>query len=118
MFQSPKKWLSWLSLAELWYNTSYDTALQVTPFQPLYGFPPPITGPVDLYASDFLQAKHQMLTQLKHNLAQAQAGMKKFADKKRVEITLEVGDLVYLKMQPYRLAAFGFRGALKLQSTE
>ena len=27
-----------------------------------------------------------------------------------------MGDLVYLKMAPYRLAAFGFRGALKLQN--
>ena len=27
-----------------------------------------------------------------------------------------MGDMVYLKMAPYRLTAFGFRGALKLQN--
>lgn len=42
--------------------------------------------------------------------------MKKYADLKRSERVFEVGDMVYLKMAPYRLAAFGFRGALKLQN--
>jgi ribosomal protein L21E len=121
-FQEPMKWMSWLSLAEFWYNTTYHTALQLTPFQALYGFPPPliselsIPGPEDLAATDFLQAKQNMLTQLKHNLLQAQARMKRFADLQRTERHFEVGDMVYLKMEPYRLAAFGFRGSIKLQS--
>uniref|UniRef100_A0A453EA21 Integrase catalytic domain-containing protein n=1 Tax=Aegilops tauschii subsp. strangulata TaxID=200361 RepID=A0A453EA21_AEGTS len=33
----PTKWLSWLSLAEYWYNTTYHTALKMSPFQALYG---------------------------------------------------------------------------------
>jgi ribosomal protein L21E len=120
-FQEPKKWMSWLSLAEFWYNTTYHTALQITPFQALYGFPPPliselsVPGPEDLAATDFLQAKQNMLTQLKHNLLQAQARMKRFADLQRTKRHFEVGDMVYLKMEPYRLAAFGFRGSIKLQ---
>jgi transposase InsO family protein len=40
VFQEPKKWAAWLSLAEWWYNTTYHTALKVSPFQALYGFPP------------------------------------------------------------------------------
>jgi hypothetical protein len=121
-FAAPTKWLSWLSLAEFWYNTSFHTALQLTPFQALYGFPPPliselsIPGPLDMAASEFLEAKQRMLDQLKQNLNQAQARMKKFADLQRTERTFSVGDKVYLKMEPYRLAAFGFRGAIKLQS--
>jgi hypothetical protein len=73
-FQEPKKWMSWLSLAEFWYNTTYHTTLQITPFQALYGFLPPlinelsVPGPEDLAATEFLQAKQNMLTQLKHNL--------------------------------------------------
>lgn len=42
--------------------------------------------------------------------------MKKYADRKRTERILEVGDMVYLKMQPYRLNAFGLRTHIKLQS--
>ena len=38
----PMKWAAWLSLAEFWYNTTYHTSLKMTPFQALYGFPPPL----------------------------------------------------------------------------
>jgi transposase InsO family protein len=31
-FAEPKKWLSWLSLAEFWYNTTYHNSLNTTPF--------------------------------------------------------------------------------------
>ena len=57
-----------------------------------------------------------MLEQIKENLHKAQHKMKHYVDMKRVERTFEVGDLVYLKIAPYRLTAFGFRGALKLQN--
>lgn len=40
-FAQPKKWHSWLSMAEWWYNTSFHTSLKMTPFQALYGFKPP-----------------------------------------------------------------------------
>lgn len=33
----PKDWSKWLSLDEFWYNTSYQSALNTTPFQVLYG---------------------------------------------------------------------------------
>jgi hypothetical protein len=91
VFQEPKKWAAWLSLAEWWYNTTYHTALKVSPFQALYGFPPPlisevaIPGPADTDAKDFLAEKQQQLVKLKENLTQAQARMKKYADKKRTE---------------------------------
>lgn len=70
-FHEPKKWTSWLSLAEFWYNTAFHTSLQISPFQALYGFPPPqiselaIPGPADLDAQQFLEAKQAMLQQLK-----------------------------------------------------
>jgi hypothetical protein len=121
-FQEPRKWLSWLPLAEFWYNTSFHMSLQLTPFQALYGFPPPlisellIPGPDDLNAATFLESKQQMLNQLKQNLYKAQARMKKFADMHRSKCTFSMGDRVYLKMEPYRLAAFGFHGTIKLQS--
>jgi hypothetical protein len=107
-FAEPKKWLSWLSLAEFWYNTSFHTSLQLTPFQALYGFPPPliselsIPGPEDLDAIEFLSAKQQMLEQLKLNLHREQARMKRDADLQRTERTFSPGDMVYLKIEPYR----------------
>uniref|UniRef100_A0A453QY79 Integrase catalytic domain-containing protein n=1 Tax=Aegilops tauschii subsp. strangulata TaxID=200361 RepID=A0A453QY79_AEGTS len=29
---TPTKWLSWLSLAEYWYNSTYHTTLKMSPF--------------------------------------------------------------------------------------
>jgi hypothetical protein len=42
--------------------------------------------------------------------------MKKYADANRTERSFLEGDLVYLKMQPYRENALGLRNALKLTS--
>lgn len=37
----PKEWVQWIPLAEYWYNTSYHTAIDTTPYQVLYGQAPP-----------------------------------------------------------------------------
>jgi hypothetical protein len=42
VFQSPRKWHTFLSTVEWWYNTSFHTSLKTTPFQALYGFQPPM----------------------------------------------------------------------------
>lgn len=36
----PSKWSQWLPLAEFWYNTNWHSALNKTPFEVLYGYPP------------------------------------------------------------------------------
>jgi hypothetical protein len=120
IFQKPKKWAAWLPLAEWWYNTTFHTARKVPPFHALYGFPPPmicevsVPGPIDAEATDFLLEKQKLIDQLKANLQQAESKMKKYADQKRTERQFQEGDMVYLKMQPYRMAAFGIRQAIKL----
>jgi hypothetical protein len=52
-----------------------------------------------------------MLKLLPQNLLQAQNRMKKFADANRIERTFEVGEFVYLKMQPYLENALGLRNS-------
>lgn len=37
-----KTWSSWLHSAEYWYNTTYHTSAWMTPFEALYGIPPPV----------------------------------------------------------------------------
>jgi hypothetical protein len=55
-----------------------------------------------------------MITKLKENLAQAQARIKKCADLKRSERSFSEGDMVYLKLQPFRHHAFALHQSLKL----
>jgi hypothetical protein len=57
-----------------------------------------------------------MIKKLKDNLAQVQARMKKYADTKRSEREFLAGDMVYLKLQPFRHTAFDLHQNLKLTS--
>jgi hypothetical protein len=52
---------------------------------------------------------------LKAHLQRAQNQQKVQADKHRVDRTFEVGDLVYLRLQPYRQASIKRSGEEKLQ---
>lgn len=44
-FDNPSQWSKWISLAEWWYNTNYHTATRHTPYELVYGQPPPIHLP-------------------------------------------------------------------------
>lgn len=108
VFGQPKKWVRWLPLAEWWYNTSYHCSIKTTPFQALYGYPPPQL-PLGCPPKSQIEAvnqvmkdRHDAIQQLKNNLAKARDRMKKYADTNRTEREFEVGDWVYLKLQPYR----------------
>ena len=52
--------------------------------------------------------------ELKDHLQRAQNQQKVQADKHRVDCTFEVGNLVYLRLQPYRQASIKRSGAEKL----
>jgi hypothetical protein len=103
----PRHWSRWLPLAEFWYNTSSHSALGRTPFEVLYGFPPRYLG-LDLSAaapvpelSEWLQERELMQQLVRQHLLRAQERMKRQADKHRVESQFAVGDMVFLKLQPY-----------------
>ena len=41
-FKRPKEWSHWLPLAEWWYNTNFHSAIHTTPYEVVYGQPPPL----------------------------------------------------------------------------
>ena len=43
--ERPKDWSKWVPLAEWWYNTSFHSSIQTTPYQVVYGQPIPIHLP-------------------------------------------------------------------------
>lgn len=116
----PHTWAQWLSWAESWYNTSPHLSLNMTPFQVMYGREPPQLlklgaghTPVDSLEEE-LKAREAILDELKLHLLRAQQIMKDSADKKRRELTLQVGDEAYLKLQPYRQRSLARRPFEKL----
>ncbi|XP_031099869.1 uncharacterized protein LOC116004076 [Ipomoea triloba] len=103
----PAKWKTFLCWAEFCLNTSYHEHLKTSPFRALYGREPPN---IPAYAQNsttvpvvecLIQERHQLLRSLRENLRQAQYSMAQRANKKRRELTFQVGDLVLLKLQPY-----------------
>ncbi|XP_062099393.1 transposon Ty3-I Gag-Pol polyprotein isoform X1 [Humulus lupulus] len=117
---NPKQWSKFLSWAEYHYNTSHHSAIGMTPFQAVYGRAPP-TIPAYTRGSTTIQAvendllsRDTILQQLKDNLLQAQHRMRQQANKKRRDIEFKVGELVLVKLQPYRQATVAKRLNYKL----
>lgn len=59
-------------------------------------------------------AREEMINKLQGNLARAQARMKTLADKHRSDREFQVGDWVFLKLQPYRQSSLTSRASQKL----
>lgn len=80
----------------------------MTPYEVVYGQPPPQHLPylpgeskVSVVAK-CLQERENMLLILKFHLLRAQHRIQQFADQHRKDRNFEIGDYVYVKLQPYR----------------
>ncbi|XP_026378270.1 uncharacterized protein LOC113272680 [Papaver somniferum] len=88
------------SSKELVQVAATSTSLNMTPFKDLYGYSPPhIAFPNEVLTSvadveDYIQQRDAMLELLQDSLHKAQEMMKLYADKKRIDRTFEVGDLL------------------------
>lgn len=71
-------WVKWLPWDEYWYNTSYHSSIQMTPFRVLYGRDQPTLlrydhGTVVTFEVDrYLVERDELLEDLKVSLHQAQ----------------------------------------------
>jgi hypothetical protein len=116
----PKQWVQWLSWAEYWYNTSYHTATKMTPFEAVFGRPPPNMVGYDAdtttvaQVDDALTSRDSILRALKQHLTEAQNRMKQQADQHRIEREFAEGDMVFLRLQPYRQNSIATRRSMKL----
>ncbi|GMI71757.1 hypothetical protein HRI_000845000 [Hibiscus trionum] len=117
-FLKPQTWATWLPQAEWWYNSNFHTAIGSTPFEALYGYKPnQLNWSEDSTVqnvNDIIQSREHTRKLLNDNLVRAQHRMKFYADKNRSERSFEVGDEVYLKLQPYRQSSVALRKNLKL----
>ena len=93
----------------------------MTPFKALYGYE--ALSFVDLAfgdniapkAKDWVQDSQDILKVLREKLQEAQNQHKLYADRHEIERSFEVGDLVYLRLQPYRESSLTKKGAKKLK---
>ncbi|KAK1664958.1 hypothetical protein QYE76_053117 [Lolium multiflorum] len=100
----PRAWVDWLAWAEYCYNTSYHSALHATPFEVVYGRPPPAMLP---YASgtartetadDLLRTRDEILAEARQRLLQAQQLARRYYDAHHREAEFAVGDWVWLRL--------------------
>ena len=95
--------------AELWYNTTFHSSAGMTPYQALYGRPPPTipdylegTTQVHDVEQNFIN-REELLSQLKHNLATAANRMKQAVDKKKQrDVSFQKREMVFVRLQSYR----------------
>lgn len=116
----PKDWVRWLPLAEWWFNTTYHSSTGTTPYQVLYGQTPPAhihyvpeSSSVAAVA-EWGRSREATMKLIKGHLVQAQNRMKQLADSHRTEREFQVGDWVYLRLQPYKQFSLQARTNMKL----
>ena len=118
----PKAWSRYLPWAELCYNSSFHSAIKMTPFKAVYGRDPPFilkyeqgsTSNADLESK--LIERDNMLSLIREHISHAQQVMKKQVDGHRREVEFELGDMVYLKLRPYRQQSLARRANEKLSA--
>lgn len=118
-FLQPRAWHKWLALAQWWYNSNYHNSIKRSPFEALYGYKPtllPDLGSSSTVAAldTYLQQRQQAFQSIKIELASAKNRMKQFADRRRSEREFQVGEWVYLKLQPGHLKALLGKPSSKL----
>ncbi|KAA3487040.1 DNA/RNA polymerases superfamily protein [Gossypium australe] len=100
-------WEDYLPLAEFAYNNSYQSSIQMAPYEALYGrrCPTP-TCWTELETEEKVKL-------IRDQLKEASDRQKLFADLKRREIEFSVGDRVLLKVSPWKkVLRFGRKGKL------
>ncbi|KAJ9564492.1 hypothetical protein OSB04_000458 [Centaurea solstitialis] len=116
----PFTFLLIVSKMEYWYNSSYHSAIKMTPFEALYGRPPPtvpsyVLGSSSIASIDSTLANHQqLLSQLKKTLAITRQRMVDQANRKRSDISFQVGEFVYLRLRSNRQSSVQQRPSHKL----
>lgn len=103
---APHTWSKWLPLAEWWYNTTFHSSAKSTPFEIVYGQPPPLhlpylPGEIPSIAVDMsLQKREEVINMFKFDLLRAQNRMKQYDDLHRSAREFKVGDLFISSFNP------------------
>jgi transposase InsO family protein len=108
VLEFPQKWDECLPLAEFSYNNSYQESIKMAPFEALYGrrFLTPLNwsepGEKWFFRPNMVKEMKEKVQRIIHNLKEAQARQKNYADKRLQPLVFQVNDHVYLKVSPMK----------------
>ncbi|KAA3477814.1 DNA/RNA polymerases superfamily protein [Gossypium australe] len=112
-------WEEFLPLAKFAYNNSYQSSIQMAPYEALYGrkcrTPTCWTelGERQLLGPELVSETEDKVKLIRARLKEASDRQKSCADLKRKEIEFAVGDRVFLKVSPWKkVLRFGRKGKL------
>jgi hypothetical protein len=117
-------WEEHLPLAEFSYNNSYQSSIQMAPFEALYGRK--CRSPICCYEAgaskefhpDYVKEKHHVIDIIRDRLKTAQSRQESYADSKRRTWEPQVGEMVYLRVTPMKgVHCFGVKGKLSPRYT-
>ncbi|GJZ27255.1 putative reverse transcriptase domain-containing protein [Tanacetum coccineum] len=112
-------WDRHLPLVEFSYNNSYHASIKAAPYEALYGRKcrSPVcwseVGDSQLTDPELIRDMTEKIVQIKNRLLAARSRQKSYADKRLKPLEFEVGNMVLLKVSPWKGAVrFGKRGKL------
>nr|GEV55022.1 putative reverse transcriptase domain-containing protein [Tanacetum cinerariifolium] len=115
-------WDRHLSLVEFSYNNNYHASIKAAPFEALYGrnCRSPVywseVGDSQLTGPELIRETTEKIVQIKNRLLTAISRQKSYTDVRRKPMEFEVGDMVMLKVSPWKgVIRFGKHGKLSLR---
>jgi hypothetical protein len=118
----PQNWLEWLPWAEFYYNSSYQQSLKTSPFEVVYGRPPPSIrsyehGDARLPAVDkAMRDRDTFLAKVRDRLEQAQQHYKSIYDRSHRPVEFSPSQWVWLRLLHRPVASLHVQGCGKLGS--
>ncbi|GJV28906.1 putative reverse transcriptase domain-containing protein [Tanacetum coccineum] len=101
-------WDRHLPLVEFSYNNSYHASIKAAPYEALYGWKcrSPVcwseVGDSHLTGPELIRDTTEKIVQIKNRLLTAHSHQKSYADKRAKPLEFEVGDMVLLKVSPWK----------------
>ena len=99
-------WVECLQLIEFTYNNSFHSSIEMTPFEALYGWRcrTPLcwyeSGESALLGPKVLQETTEKVKMIQEKMKASQSRQKSYHDKRRKDLEFQVGDHVFLRVNP------------------
>nr|GEY10201.1 putative reverse transcriptase domain, ribonuclease H-like domain protein [Tanacetum cinerariifolium] len=114
-------WDRHMPLVRFSYNNSYHASIKAAPYDALYGWKcrSPVcwseVGDSQLTDPELIRDMTEKIVQIKNRLLTSRSRQKSYADRRTKPLEFEVGDMVLLKVSPWKgTVRFGKRGNLSL----